>query len=199
MGFGITVKIDDAAFQQQLDRLVQKIGSGQEPNLKRGLKQSAARYLDFVRRRYSRAARGDGTWKDLAESTKLGRLSKNQKVLKRYEKAYDTALEKHKGDKRKAQSESLAGHRFEILKNTGILFNSLTTGSPGSVTIEEPGSIQVGTAVRYGIYHQKGGTKPGHPPKREIIVEPDANTLKAITSTLEAALLKAITANFGNT
>lgn len=186
MAFSVTVKLDDVAYRQQLERLVDKLRGGDDPNLRAGLKQAGLRYLGFIRRRFLAAARGDGTWPDLALSTKLRRIAKNGAVLARYNRA----LHASGGD----MHATVASMRFEILRDTGLLFNSLSTGSPGNVTEESPLQIRVGTAVRYAIYHQDGGPRL---PQRKIIVEPDDPTLVSIGNDLTRGVRRAIEANFG--
>ena len=57
---------------EQIRRGISETSSGPIAD---GLKQAGAIYLGTMRRRFEGASRGDGTWPDLAESTKRGRLA----------------------------------------------------------------------------------------------------------------------------
>jgi phage gpG-like protein len=143
-------------------------GGSQPGPLRDFYSQASARYLGFIRARFVRASRGDGTWKPLALYTKLKRLEKQQLV-------------------------ELANSRpVPILRDTGILFNSLTSGSPGGVQQFAQDEVTVGTNIKYAGYHQFGGTVPGHPPQRTILVPPDPKTEGEILQDLVNAMMAAL-------
>ncbi len=125
--------------------------------LRNGLRQAGAIYLGAMRQRYVRAARGDGTWQPLAASTIAGR--------------------------RKGKGSGSP----EILRDTGLLLNSLTLGGRGSIAKDEPSRILVGTAIPYGKHHQRP-TTPGRPPKRAFLVPPDERTRLAMRDVLQRAV-----------
>jgi hypothetical protein len=139
-----------------------------------GLVAASQVYLGFVRQRFLNAARGDGTWKPLAASTIRARLAKGAKSPRA---------------KKMTRAQRVAS--LEILRDTGILFNSLSAGGASSVQRPIPWGIEVGTAVRYAKYHQHGGHVPGRPPQRTILVAPDAGTREQMRTILQAALIKA--------
>jgi hypothetical protein len=82
--------------------------------------------------------------------------------------------------------------RSAILVDTGTLKNSLTIGSPGNITQREKAVMRFGigggdshpgsqlTIGRLAEYHQLGGSIPGRPPKREIIVMPPEQVVKGM-------------------
>lgn len=148
-------------------------------------RRAAARYLAFIRGRYVRASRGDGTWKPLAASTKVARLRRQHG--KRFHSVIKAAPGKNRGE----QLASLAaGTAFAILRDTSTLFGSLTEGAPGSSIDYVKDGILLGTRVFYAKYHQNP-TVPGRPPKREIFVQPDKPTEEAIAIELANGIVAA--------
>jgi len=124
------------------------------------------RYYGFAKDRFDRFSRGGGDWPPLAESTKHGRR----------------------------------GHRYTVLRDTGLLFGALEfelgAEPPGQKTEKlamgvrvgfgGPSSYPDGTSIAdIATFHQSGGPKL---PKREIIVQPNVETLNAMTNDLEGAL-----------
>lgn len=207
---------------EQLHRSVQQaveaVRSPATGPIGEGLKQAAAFYLAFIRRRFDRASKGDGTWPDLAPSTKLARMRKTQKGRKKL-----AASAKKRGRLRKqaaamrkrvdriggaagaAMSDQIdrwlmkeigrispvALARFSILRDTGLLSNSLSLGGPGNVQTMLSDGIQVGTQINYARFHQQPSV-PGQPPQRPIFVDPDNSTAERMRKALSAAVLKAI-------
>jgi hypothetical protein len=152
-------------------------------------RRAGAAYLAFVRRRYIRAGRGDGTWPDLSPFTKYRRLWKRKNTRPAANAAMRAA--RASGNVRSGLAAALAGHKFTILQDTSTLFGSLTEGSPGNVLNYTANGIAVGTAVRYGKHHQHP-LVPGKPPERKFLVEPDAATnalIRSIFKEAAAALL----------
>ncbi len=144
------------------------------------MKQWGARYRSFVQRRFVRYSRGGGNWKPLAPSTLRAR---------------------RRGNKKKGIPGE-ASHA--ILRDTGVLFAALDP-----VFKRKPGALQ--KDIRFGIrvgyggparhptgegasvadiarFHQRG--HGNRPPKREIIVKPDAKTQEKMAEDMERAILK---------
>lgn len=116
-------------------------------------KKWGVRYLSFTRRRFIRLSRG-GEWARLAEST------------------------------RKSKPKRPTGS--PVLVVGGQLRDSLGVGHPGNHFRRIPKAIEVGFAERtfagskttirdIAVFHDEG---KGNLPKREILVEPDAATIK---------------------
>jgi phage gpG-like protein len=145
-----------------------------------GFTQAAALYLAFTRRRFVTQSQGGGEWPDLALSTKVARARKTKAGRSKYAKA-------RRGGQTRAQA--VAGRKFAILRDTSTLFNSLSTGAPGSTTEYLPAGIRVGTAIKYAKYHQSGGP---HLPQRRIFVDPDPATQQRIQSILAGAIVAAM-------
>lgn len=60
--------------------------------------------------------------------------------------------------------------KVEMLRDTGILFNSLSPGVPGNVLESRPGAVIVGTNVPYALAHHRGGL---HLPRRRLWPDPE--------------------------
>lgn len=189
-----------SALEQLEARIAAELDARKPGPFQAGMKQAAARYLAFIRRRYVNAARGDGTWPDLAPSTKLARARRTKAGRGRL-KARVNKLRRLRRDDgevfgnqtrvlgRLYLRDILSGMRFEILRDTGLLLNSISTGAPGSIeVIPSPTRITVGTAIGYAQYHQYGNGVP----KREIFVQPDDTTRAAMTSAIKAGAVAAI-------
>lgn len=144
-----------------LERLARKIETRHGP-LNDVYIQWAARYRAFAKRRFVKASRGDGTWKDLSPVTKKRRRK---------------ARRGHKGPR-----------VFAILRDTGTLFAALEPRleNPGSLKK----LLQKGVRVGYGgsAKHPSGGLTIarlaeihnrglGRVPQRKIIVTPDRKTM----------------------
>lgn len=182
------------------------------------MKQANLRWMVFIRRRFLNASRGDGTWPPLAESTKLARLRKKfsgygrriRDILGLGPPSAESAIQiaklrgKRAAEGRKFQrqltatglatrkeqiSAVLNGYTFEILRDTGTLFNSLSEGDPQRVEQYGNLSMSVGTAVRYAKHHQSP-TIPGRPPERAIFVLPDDATRQAMRADMERGAVK---------
>lgn len=151
-------------------------------------KRIAARYLGWIRRRFVSASRGDGTWPDLAHSTKMSRIYSRKSMANLFRRR----LKRAQGDVTRTQArrrvEVVSGMKFEILRDTGILFNSL---SQGGVQEMLPNGIRVGTAVKYAKYHQEGG-EGGRPPQRQIFVPPEGRIHDEMRAELEKAVTRIV-------
>lgn len=72
----------------------------------------------------------------------------------------------------KTKLEVYGNRNVEILRDTGILFNSLSPGVPDNVLQGLDGSVIVGTNVPYAASHQYGDKKRGIP-RRQIFPDND--------------------------
>lgn len=78
----------------------------------------------------------------------------------------------------------------EILRDTGILFNSLSQGAPGHFERLQPTIITVGSIIQYAKYHQLGDGVP----QRLILVEPDPQTAVNMKLEIEGGAKRALEA-----
>jgi hypothetical protein len=173
------------------------------------LQQWGARYLGFTRRRFVTYSQGGGDWKPLAESTIKARRSGRV-----------AGLGKLKGVKRKAGAvrevrkrvakgvlDIFSGHAIEtailgnaaILRDTSVLLNALSPGTPGNLLETHPGELRVrcgfaptlhasgggATIQQIAGYHNSGG---GRLPQRVIFAVPDDATVAAMMGDLSRAL-----------
>jgi len=83
---------------------------------------------------------------------------------------------------------SLPAGSVEILRDTGLLFNSLSDGSPGFIQQLNPLGITVGSNINYASYHQQGDGVP----KREILVPPEGAALAEMGRLLSAGVVAEI-------
>lgn len=172
-----------------------QVAQGTGGPLRDAFVRAAARFLAFTRRRFQRLSRSNGTaeWPPLALSTKLARLRKT----KRGRAVVDsTAAAIARGGARVTPGRivgtlEISGSTFEILRDTGVLFNSLTQGDPNNKINFDPLAVTIGTAVKYAVYHQSP-TVPGRPPRREIFVDPDPETREAIRADFERAVTRLV-------
>lgn len=188
----IAMNADIRPLEKVVGEAIKGLDATQEP-MRSAYAQAAAFYLGFIRRRYLEASRGNGVWPDLSSKTKMARIRKNKSkhgIFKR--KA--AAIFARGGDEKGAGTmskiaENLAGTmRFAILRDTSILFNSLSVGAPGSVSKIDATGIEVGTAIEYAAAHQNGVA--GRLPQRKIMVEPDQVTRDRISTALANGVLK---------
>jgi phage gpG-like protein len=160
---------------RQLRLVADRVAAGRGRHVARGLIDAARAYMQYIRGRFFRASRGDGTWKDLAPSTKLKRAMKSapsviRSATGRGQRAIDAA----------------ASLRFPILYDTGRLYRSLSPGGPGYVErFTNPLTIRVGTSVPYATYHQSGTTRM---PQRVVLDVPDVRTVKAMERIISEAV-----------
>lgn len=189
----LSFKFDRRAFTSKVQSVEKSIRFGRAEPIKAGLRQAAARYLGFIRRRFDNAGKGDGTWKPLSLSTMLARLRKRKGSAQKLRSALRKVDKKGglHGAKRLESAVALTGASFTILRDTSTLFNSLTTGAPGSTQRESPNHISVGTAVFYAKYHQKGSVMR-RLPQRTILVQPDQATAAAMREDIARGMRLAI-------
>lgn len=174
------------------------------------LRKWSARYLGFVRRRFDRASKGDGTWKPLAKSTLLARRHGGAGGVTRRKastKRQALAVLRSKGKGASSPEAAAILGSASILRDTGVLFAALNPGAPGALEQPIPGGIRVGFAAashgtspitiqRLAAIHNSGGSN-GRPPARPILVAPDGPTvagMRADAKVAVAALLKAAAA-----
>ena len=164
---------------EQFDRLIAdfagRVVTGQGTHVVAGLQRAARVYAVAMAARAQRASLGDGTWKDLAPSTKLRRLGRSgvsPAVLARVTRGRSLA-------------EAVAGIRLPILYDSGRLFASLRPGGPGYVErLETPNVVKVGTAVPYAGRHQRGD-RAGRLPQRALHVPPDPQTVSLMEAEVQ--------------
>lgn len=143
------------------------------------------RYRAAMQKRFVRFSRGGGDWPPLAESTRRRRMG-------------GRGLGKRGRGKQHARSG-----KFAILRDSGILFNTLEPefiGAPGQVQEAVPFGVKVGiggpamhkagkaSVAQIARFHQSGGPRL---PKREIIVNAPAETIKMMRGDLINAVAKA--------
>lgn len=199
MSLSVNIATNAPAVAKLLEHAFAGVAVGtQDPDLAIAFKRVGARILGFERRRFLTLSRSGGTgeWPDLAVSTKVRRLTKTQtqrqKVNQGLQDARDKRALKGKAGKltRLEYLNRIAkGRKLPILVDTAILFNSLSGGTPDSINDLLPDGIRLGTRVKYAKYHQDPET-PGRPPRRRIIVAPDAPTLASCAADIEAGLTR---------
>ena len=210
-----TVHVNIAGLRAYRDAVRRQLESGALSGaLGDMLKQWAARYLGFSRRRFNRFSRGGGDWPALAHSTiaararrKFGRvrMKKNRLTgLMDFVKSYSaprnikmgprvSMTSVGRGRKRKA-----VGITVSILRDTGTLLNALTFGNPGNIVKGRRGGIDVGfggparhgkgqgaSIVDIAWFHHSGA---GHLPRRRILVDPDDRTRRSMIADGQRAL-----------
>lgn len=144
------------------------------------LKQWSFRYRAFAQDRFDRFSKGGGNWAPLAKSTIYHRRHGGAGGFKRGKKAYEAAV-------------AGGGGQISILRDTGLLFNTLDPKLKQPGLYEMPGLNKITIGFSDGIkhtggsasiadianYHQSGGK---YLPKREILVEPDQDTCDGMSS-----------------
>jgi len=173
----VSTRMNLSGFKKFRAKVKQGLRGGGTGPIDNMLKAWGARYLTFVRRRYSKFSRGGGDWKPLAESTKKARRGGGKRRKTRSARA--TTKTTSRG----------SGKKFAILRNTGVLLKALTIGASGNLFKRRAGGIQVGFGgpakhrggkakiADIAAYHNTGGKNL---PKREILVKPDARTIRAM-------------------
>lgn len=150
--------------------------------------QWTARYSGFSKKRYNRNALGAGDWEPLALSTIRAR--KESKTATKNQVKLDRALARRgivaSFQARDTRRGTLVASpkKVSILKDTEVLFGSLTIGAAGNAVTRAIGSVTYsigGTGQRSVIAraHQDGNTK-NRMPARRILVQPDEQTLRGL-------------------
>lgn len=171
----VEILFHSESLTRQLRLVADRIAAGRGRYVARGLIEAARAYMLAMRTRFFQASRGDGTWKDLAPSTKLKRALKSAPGVIRSGTA--------KGQR---AADVAAGLRFPILYDTGRLFNSLRPGGPGYVErFVNPLTIRVGTSVPYAQYHQFGTIRM---PQRTVLDVPDVRTVRVMEKAIADAV-----------
>ena len=122
-------------------------------------------YLNFTRERFMGASHSDGTWPDIARSTKLARLRRAGMTV--------------------ARGAPINGVMFEILIDTGAMFDSLEQGGPNYVEMERSDGIEFGSIDEKIRYHQEGTLKM---PQRAVFVEPPPPVISTMESLLHSSV-----------
>ena len=186
------------------------------------------RYSAFIRSRFVEQSQGGGEWPPLAASTIYARSrAAIARVYRQFKKGEISAVERDKklkaayGSQRRfmkkaygfspsrgqgrIQRDTHTAAGVAILRDTGVLLNSLTIGAMGNVN-ERRGIYQAygigGGAVhpgakgatigRIAAYHNAGGSIPGRPPQRRILVPPSPQVLAGMKKDASVALRKLI-------
>lgn len=177
--------VDLAPLEQFLASLEAQINGTADGAIRRAMKQWAARYRSFAQQRFDANSKGGGDWPPLAASTIRKRRHGKGKG-----KAFAKAVRSVHG------GPSVISGSPSILRDTGLLFAALG-GGPGSLEEHVPGGVRVGFggSARHGSspatiadiaeIHDTGG---GHVPQREILVEPDDQTIALMVDDLERAI-----------
>jgi hypothetical protein len=173
-------KLDVEPLLRRLDETAAALARGDHPAFAAWKGYAGERYLTFIRRRFMENSRGGGEWPDLSPATKMARLRKTQKgkrIAKKVRKMQEF-IQGYFPDSDLALRSSMEalGLHFDILRDTGTLFNSLSMGGAGNVFQEDADGITVGTQIGYASYHQEGRGVP----QRKILVPPDTETTDAI-------------------
>jgi hypothetical protein len=157
---------------QPLDRFVDTVINGRSP-MGDVYRQWTVRYRAFAQNRFVKQSQGGGDWPDLAPSTKRRR----------------------RGPRRGYKG----ARRFAILQDTRTIFNALDPDTKQAGSLEQVlrDGVRVGyggsakhpkapmTIARLTEIHHRG---LGHNPKREIIVEPDQQTVRRMCDDLTRGL-----------
>ncbi len=214
----IHAKLDLAQLRAAADqalRALQGQGDANHP-VRVGWRHVARLYRSFAQRRFSAAARGDGTWKPLAKSTLKRRFYAPVARARRFERdGFETdparqakRLRAARAKARKTEKAFAAGkYKVAILIDTGTLRSALDPefhGLPGQLQQEIPFGIRVGyggphahpegkgvTVADVAMFHDQGGPN-GRPPKRSIIVPPDDRTVQRMAAVLRDKLMEAM-------
>jgi len=144
--------------------------------LAKALRQCAALYGAFIRRRFTRYSRGQGDWAPLAESTVRHKQRKTARL--RYNRG-----------------KQISQLRVSILIDTGVLRNAFEEGSPAQTTQLIPNGIRwgLGPAAHRGrmtigrlawIHHTGAGRVPARP---ILVAEPDESTKRLMMQAMRRA------------
>lgn len=171
MSTTIKFDYDDSEIRDTVQRVFSLARNVTRPGpVKDAIVSAAGLWFGFLRRRFDSASRGDGTWPDLAPSTKAKRF--RRKFAGRFQRFVRRVV---RGQRATRLQELVAGARFLILRDTDELYRSLKPGDRGNYLRITRRGIEAGTTVVHGQYHQNP-TRPGRPPRREFLVEPDHQT-----------------------
>lgn len=182
----IQVKIDTSQmkdFARELARETSSLGGG-NGHISQGLHTAAMDYTGAMRERFVEQSRGGGEWPPLAPSTIAGR---RKGADSQGQSDADTSAAIF-------QAQGVPASEASILIDTATLLGSIT---PGTASVERiSAGVRVGSNVEYAKYHQTGG---GNLPQREIIVEPDAATMRRMQRSLERGYQKSVNARGAGT
>jgi len=166
MGFNVKIKIGGKL--ARLQSIVRSDKSGQF--ISQLFQQLTRIYTAFIRRRFARASRGDGTWKELSPVT-IARRRKHSRAILR-----DTGLLFSQLSPDLAPPSPIQKVGEGVFKTT-VVFGGTAT-YPNGVTVTDVMS-----------FHQKGG---GRLPQRKIIVDPDPKTMQQMAASAKRIALNAI-------
>jgi hypothetical protein len=209
----ITAKMNLANLRKFRAALHSGLQAEGNPHIDAMFCQWAARYAASSMRRCNSASRGDGTWAPLAQRTLVGRARASISRVYRGFRAgdFDAAelqvkLKRARGVYRSQMKKMRANVAFRgdpgvsILRDTGTMLNALNIGAAGNVLRREGPVMKYGiggpaghpggklTIGRLAVYHQLGGSIPGRPPQREILVQPTAEVQRAMAQDASRAV-----------
>lgn len=190
------------AFRNTIKNDLRGSGSGE---IDKALKQWAARYYGFARKRFVQLSRsgGGGEWPPLKPATIAARRfgggqtvgGARKQALSRLRTTTNADIAT--SNIRKLARISNASGNVAILRDTGTLLNALSPGSPGSQERRIDGGIRVGyggptkhpkgraTIFDIARFHQTGA---GHLPRRPTTVEPDQRTIDGMKRDMLGAI-----------
>lgn len=163
-GIGFTVDITDT-MTPAIGQIESALTDPMNGPLRNWFFQARDEYLNYTRERYIGASHGDGTWVDIARSTKLARLRRAGVTV--------------------ARGAPINGVLFEILIDTGAMFDSLEQGGPNYVEMERSDGIEFGSIDEKIRYHQEGTDRM---PQRVIFVDPPAPVISTMETLLDSSL-----------
>lgn len=181
MSLGIGFAVDTSAFDRMASRLNFSVASGtQNADLGTGAQEGMRQYMGAMRRRYTAASSNDGTWKDLAPSTKEKRLRK--------------AGAKFPRQKGSTAAQRVANLPIPILYDTGKLLSSIVPGEAGNIFEVLTDRVRSGSAVSYAKYHQSGGARL---PQRAILVAPAQEVVAQMIAPVRQGLVRVVEKAYG--
>jgi hypothetical protein len=134
-----------------------------------------ARSRAAISRAYKQFNKGEITRPELEKKLKVARRTQQQWIKKAYGMKIRGA--------RRLEGMPITG--VSILRDTGTLFRALSIGQSGNIVNRTSTSVEYGiggaavhpnakgvTIGKLASYHQNGGTIPGRPPQRQILVMP---------------------------
>ncbi|MBI5724603.1 MAG: hypothetical protein HZA50_11630 [Planctomycetes bacterium] len=219
-----TVKLNLSGFDNFRKQLQQGLAGGGGGEIGAMFTKWSARYLAFARRRFATlsaggnvpAAPGDqGQWPQLKASTRDKRAGRTvTRVNQAYKHGeisaaqYATKLKAARGRSKRARLvhrvQASVGGGKGVLRDTGTLFNALTSGMPGNLVQRIKNGVRVGIAgpdahpggkasiADIAAFHNFGG---GRLLRRQIIAQPDQQTQDGMRTDLSVCMKRLLAAN----
>lgn len=168
--------------------------NGQSPIMGRMFTRIGGAYSAFVRRRFAAYSRGGGGWPVLARSTVAAR--------RRGSGSGYPAILRDSGLLFMALTIGAAGNFFQRIKN-GIVYGFADSPHPktfvhgvrnreGKVKVRRfIGANSKATLRQIAGFHNEGGSRPGHPPRRVILAQPNETCLNQFQRHVKLAVSEA--------